>query len=68
VVVIYGFLVVVAFGLVVLVIRSPVFRQFRRGHGAARPPFSNANDNAYDHNSHTPRVDPLGRPKPREWE
>jgi len=42
----YGFLVVVALGLVVLFVRSTMFRQLRRGHGNDRP-HGDARDHAF---------------------
>jgi hypothetical protein len=65
----YGFVVVVALVLVGLFVRSPVFRQVRRGHGTGRPPFTSSNDHANDYSSQSgPKVDPLAQPKRREWE
>jgi hypothetical protein len=64
----YGFLLIVVLGIAWWAIRSPVVRQFRRGHGSVRPPFSSSNDHAFEHNGQTPTIDPLGQPKSREWE
>jgi hypothetical protein len=54
----YGFLIVAALGLVLLFLRSGVFRQLHRGHGASRPPFSTARDHGLAHSDNLPRVDP----------
>jgi hypothetical protein len=64
----YGFLVLVALGIALWATRSPVVRQIGRGHGKARGPNSSANDHGFDHSGHTPKIDPLGQPKPRDWE
>jgi len=63
----YVFLLVVAVGLVVLLIRSPVVRQLRRGHGNDRP-HGDARDHAFKNTEYQREIDPTARPRPRAWE
>jgi len=51
------FLVVVALGLALWAIRSPLVRQLRRGHGSARAPFSSSNDHGLGHSAMGQMID-----------
>lgn len=64
----YGLLVLLGVGIAAWAVRSSTVKQILRGHGKGRPPFSSANDHGFDHNGRTPRIDPLGRPRARDWE
>ena len=62
-----GFVVVVVLGFLTWLMRSPVGRQLRRGHGQDRT-LGDAVDNAFKNTGYQKEIDPTGRPKRREWE
>jgi hypothetical protein len=61
------FLAVVALVCLLLMVRSPVFRQIRRGHGHDRTE-GDAVDNAFKNTLYQKEIDPTAQPRRREWE